>query len=218
MNYQVHYDRLIAKACSRAKLEGYTEQHHIVPLSLGGSTEQSNLITLTAREHFVAHLLLFKSNPNHKGLAYAAYRMSHRHLYKSSRIYSSLRETHVEACKEIGTNHKLRGTGIFAKGMQSKGGTVSSQLAISNKLGIHSEKYYGVGGKVSGKLPWWFNPVSGKSRRAKESPGEEWIRGRGNTIRASYETQSKLKIGIYAEGVQLKAARLGGLAKKKFKL
>jgi HNH endonuclease/NUMOD3 motif len=40
--------------------EGYTERHHIVPKSLGGSNDASNLVALTAREHFVCHRLLTK--------------------------------------------------------------------------------------------------------------------------------------------------------------
>ena len=36
----------------------YIESHHIVPRSLGGADDKTNLIKLTAREHFVAHLLL----------------------------------------------------------------------------------------------------------------------------------------------------------------
>ena len=39
---------------------GYTERHHILPKSLGGSNNQSNLVALTAREHYVCHLLLIR--------------------------------------------------------------------------------------------------------------------------------------------------------------
>lgn len=38
----------------------YTEKHHILPRSLGGSDVEDNLVVLTAKEHFVAHLLLSK--------------------------------------------------------------------------------------------------------------------------------------------------------------
>lgn len=38
----------------------YTEKHHIIPSSLGGSNDKSNLVTLTAKEHFICHLLLTK--------------------------------------------------------------------------------------------------------------------------------------------------------------
>ena len=38
----------------------YTERHHIVPESLGGSSDDSNMVTLTAKQHFICHLLLTK--------------------------------------------------------------------------------------------------------------------------------------------------------------
>lgn len=34
------------------------------------------------------------------------------------------------------------------------------------------------GGTVAGKLPWWHNPITGETTRAKESPGESWVNGR----------------------------------------
>ena len=36
------------------------ETHHIIPKSLGGGNESSNLVSLTFREHFIAHKLLTK--------------------------------------------------------------------------------------------------------------------------------------------------------------
>jgi hypothetical protein len=39
---------------------GYTEKHHIIPKSMGGSNKSSNLVKLSARQHFVAHWLLTK--------------------------------------------------------------------------------------------------------------------------------------------------------------
>jgi hypothetical protein len=38
----------------------YFENHHILPRSLGGSNEGKNLVLLTAKEHFVCHMLLCK--------------------------------------------------------------------------------------------------------------------------------------------------------------
>lgn len=47
------------KKAAKAAL-GYVEKHHIVPRSLGGDDSKSNLVFLTAREHFICHLLLIK--------------------------------------------------------------------------------------------------------------------------------------------------------------
>lgn len=37
---------------------GYFEKHHILPKSLGGSNARNNIVSLTAREHYICHLLL----------------------------------------------------------------------------------------------------------------------------------------------------------------
>ena len=34
------------------------------------------------------------------------------------------------------------------------------------------------GGEISGKLPWWYNPKTRETTRAKKSPGESWQLGR----------------------------------------
>ena len=60
MNYFLAYQRLIAKAKARVCPEGYVERHHILPKALNGSDDSSNLVALTAKEHFVAHVLLAK--------------------------------------------------------------------------------------------------------------------------------------------------------------
>jgi hypothetical protein len=57
--YTTWYNKIIDKAKSRL-LEGYSEIHHIIPRSLGGTDDPNNLIQLTAREHFICHLLLTK--------------------------------------------------------------------------------------------------------------------------------------------------------------
>lgn len=46
-----------AKKCVKS---GYVEKHHIIPKSLGGPNHKENLVDLSAREHFVCHLLLTK--------------------------------------------------------------------------------------------------------------------------------------------------------------
>jgi hypothetical protein len=51
---------LIEKALVRIDKQGYSEGHHIVPLSLGGQDTVDNIVSLSAREHFIVHLLLTK--------------------------------------------------------------------------------------------------------------------------------------------------------------
>lgn len=60
MIYSRIYDSLIVNAKARKSPSGYTEIHHILPRSLGGSNDHDNLVTLTAKEHYIAHHLLYK--------------------------------------------------------------------------------------------------------------------------------------------------------------
>lgn len=61
MNYRAIYERFIAGRREReAALLGYFEKHHVVPRTLGGDDDASNIIRLTAEDHFFAHLLLAK--------------------------------------------------------------------------------------------------------------------------------------------------------------
>lgn len=60
MNYKKHYQKLIEtrKNLKRNKKNEFFEKHHIIPKCIGGSDKKENLILLTPKEHFIAHLLL----------------------------------------------------------------------------------------------------------------------------------------------------------------
>ena len=57
--YKSWYDSIIQKANNRT-ISTYKEKHHILPRCLGGKDNQENLVELTAREHFIVHMLLCK--------------------------------------------------------------------------------------------------------------------------------------------------------------
>jgi hypothetical protein len=59
MNYSKIYFNIVERR-KQSPYDGYVEKHHIVPKSLGGSDDKENLVALSAREHFIAHLLLTK--------------------------------------------------------------------------------------------------------------------------------------------------------------
>lgn len=80
MNYTNIYDSLIKRAIERDAIEKF-EKHHIVPRSLGGSNKKSNLVKLSLREHFIAHLLLAKIHGH--GMWFALYMMSNFKKYNS---------------------------------------------------------------------------------------------------------------------------------------
>ncbi|NDB81621.1 MAG: HNH endonuclease [Alphaproteobacteria bacterium] len=73
MNYHKIYNDLIntRKSLRRTKSDGqYYENHHIIPACLGGSDDDSNMVLLTAKEHWIAHCLLAKMSYDNKQNSY----------------------------------------------------------------------------------------------------------------------------------------------------
>lgn len=82
MDYQRIYNNIVVRAHGRKKMKKhdcdyvYYERHHVVPRCLGGSNDRTNLVYLTAEEHWLAHLLLVKIYPGNAKLVFACKAMS----------------------------------------------------------------------------------------------------------------------------------------------
>ena len=115
MNYQYHYDCLIERAYSRSKPAEYCEEHHITPSSLGGSNAKENLVWLTGREHYVAHMFLAKL---YGYKMWAAVRwMGEQRKRTTSRMYCAAKVNSLEVLSEAGK--------------------IGGAIAVTKKLGIH---------------------------------------------------------------------------------
>jgi DNA-binding CsgD family transcriptional regulator len=96
MNYQRLYNNIVEnRKINPLSLNEYGETHHITPKSLGGVDDSSNLIRLTAREHYICHLLLSEM---YEKETFEWYKMNHafqmmnlngvkQNRYFNSRIY-----------------------------------------------------------------------------------------------------------------------------------
>jgi hypothetical protein len=87
MEYKKIHDRIIANALARSKLEGYSEKHHILPKCMGGSDLKSNLVYLTAKEHFIVHALLSRIYPDNNKLQFAFYLMASCGVHSKNKRY-----------------------------------------------------------------------------------------------------------------------------------
>lgn len=105
MNYLKLYNKLIDKGLARGlnkrNIPFYTESHHILPRCLGGPDTEDNLVLLSAREHFIAHLLLFKIYRLSK-LMFAIHRMCGDKF--DSAKYEWMRKEHSKAVSEHMSN------------------------------------------------------------------------------------------------------------------
>ena len=106
--YTTTYFKIIDRAKTR-DLNCYKERHHIVPKSLGGDNSTQNLVNLTAKEHFVCHLLLTKmlQGEHKKKMTYALWLLcnikndtqEHRYI-PSSKIYEQTRSLYAKNMSE----------------------------------------------------------------------------------------------------------------------
>jgi hypothetical protein len=101
--YTRWYYQIITTAQQRS-LTGYTEEHHIIPKSLNGSNDSTNLVLLTAREHLICHMLLTKmvTGKHHQKMIHAWWAMAtleaecqDRHRL-TSRQYETVRKAYSE--------------------------------------------------------------------------------------------------------------------------
>jgi hypothetical protein len=102
-----------AKSENRKKFQGtYYENHHIFPKSLFPLWEKkkSNLVLLTAREHFFCHQLLDKIYPN-SNMFVALWRLSNNKKYKvNSKQYEKLKIKFSNYMSEkMKNNHPFKG-------------------------------------------------------------------------------------------------------------
>jgi len=91
------YFSIIDQANTKVRPD-YTENHHIIPRSLGGTDDADNLVSLTAKEHYLCHLLLPKmlEGENKYKMLCAIHRMAFsnqkQRVKVPSRVYERVRQ------------------------------------------------------------------------------------------------------------------------------
>jgi hypothetical protein len=194
MNYEKIYNAIVskAKAEDRKKIKDgiYYERHHIIPKCMGGSNDKSNLILLTAKEHYMSHRLLCEIYPDNRLLLFAMRCMingltsSKKRYIPYGRIYARLKEAHsllnIGSIRSDDTRKKMSSA---AKGKLK--GPMSSEtkkkLSDLRKGSIHSEE---TKKKMSGKI---------RSEETKKKMSES---AKGRIM----SEESKQKIGNASKG------------------
>jgi hypothetical protein len=146
--------------------ESGLERHHILPRSLGGTDDSSNITFITPREHFVCHWLLTKIYPNgeeHWKMLNALRMMraenpnQKRYNTKiTSRVYAKLKEEYakLQSEKVSGENNPMYGDKFFRteEGKQRQKNSITgdknpakrsdvSQKISANKTGKQREPF-----------------------------------------------------------------------------
>lgn len=147
--YYHWYCKIVEKAKNRIT-DVNCEKHHILPRSLGGSNDTSNIVSLTTREHFLCHILLTKctSGLHKEKMIYAANMMSNFKKY-NSKVYAILKEEHRKLLKSrCGENHPSFGRKDSQSTIQKRLANTDRNL-LKSQLGKKGENHPAFGRKWS---------------------------------------------------------------------
>jgi hypothetical protein len=98
LHYLNRYNKFIG-ALKEQTIDGYYELHHIIPKSSGGSNDKSNLIALTARQHYIAHWMLWKAYGENMTRAFFMMSSVGRYERVSSKTYDKARKDYSQQVK-----------------------------------------------------------------------------------------------------------------------
>jgi putative SOS response-associated peptidase YedK len=165
MDYLKVYCNLIRKAENRTPPEGYTEKHHTFPKSIFG--KNNRVVVLTTREHYVAHLLLWKickkryKSKNQKTIKmfYALWYMNNRskeNRYCNSKLYEIMRNKFINVRK-----NDIQWKDNFLLGRQK----MKNNPKYKEMMNIRN--------KELSKSPEWLDSIRKSANKRKENP--VWI-------------------------------------------
>lgn len=160
------------------KADCYVERHHVIPKSEGGSNNPDNLVNLTAREHYVAHLLLAKIYDDFKMLAAVKY-MQTRHnesrKFKfNSRLYAALRKRFAWKISEAYAGEKgyWFGRRHSAEARQKMSDAKRGKPTWSKGKAMSDEQKKKLSKALRGEKNYWFG----------KHPSEETLRKRSEAM------------------------------------
>lgn len=182
--YAIRYMNFIESRPKNRNLK-YSEQHHILPRSLYPEFEDEplNLISLTAKEHYIAHHLLYKAFPKSYSMLRAFWGMcngwqdlSTQHRYtpqNTSRTYSELRKhVAIEMSKRMSEHNPYTQQKIKDRIIEKHGGLGNSSDTIFAKQKQTMIEKFGTDNYF--KLPEFILGIAERNRNAwKDSDVKE---------------------------------------------
>ena len=199
-HYWNRYIKFINNIQSKGKRKlKYKEKHHIIPRCLDNSLckEPENLIILSPREHFIAHLILSKCfikdseayyKMNYALLAMVNLKMKYhsREYYLNSSYYESLRITYIKYRREYMKTHirEDKYKSLIGKGKPSPN---KGMIWITNGT---VNKYINKDDSIP--LGWYKGCTqSKKSDHCKQALKEAWNVNRENRIGKNHPMYGK---------------------------
>lgn len=203
--YSTWYYNIINKSKNRL-LNGYKEKHHIIPRCLGGKDTKDNLAILTAREHFIVHMLLCKFT---KGLArrsmfFALNSMMNlnnrgmRKIKYSSRTFEKVRKQCAKYLKgnkynlgRIPSQETRLKISQATKGLK-KSDETRLRMSLANKGKVLSEEIkQKIANSLKSENSFWFGKKHKQSTKDKMS---KKAKGRQNALGFKHNDDAKKRM------------------------
>lgn len=197
--YSAWYFALVEKSTARGWTKNsapcYVEGHHVIPRSISGDgIRAGEIIYLTAREHFVMHLLLPKmlSGKDKQKMQLALHRImtgNNKNYCKSSHLYELVRKTHAIAASERSTDYwasltKEQKSKMRSGDKNSRWGAIVSEntrqkISNANKGRLSKDKHplWGVGHSEATRTKCSVNA-------ARKALGKKWYNDGTNAFLA----------------------------------
>jgi hypothetical protein len=184
--YFAFVEKATARGWTKSSAPCYVEGHHVIPRSItGDSIRTGELVYLTAREHFVMHLLLPKmlSGKDKQKMQLALHRITtgnNRNYCKSSHLYELIKKHHAIAASERSIEYWASLTTEQKSSMRtgeknSRWGAVVTgdtrqKISIANKGKLSKEKHplWGIGHSKAARNKCSVNA-------ARKALGKKWF-------------------------------------------
>jgi hypothetical protein len=206
MDYKRIHDAIIENRRKMGNPSGYSENHHVIPKSFGGSDAANNLVRLTAKEHFIIHRLLAKIYPN-SGMVHAIFKMScitkaDGRYRVSSRTYEYLREQHSKRISEDKVAAKKKSETLKGRKQSPEHAKKRAESRKSKGQWLSEETKKKIGESNKGKLGVWsgkhLTPEMIEKRNATRHSNGNYSWTEGQRKKAS-ETHKGIKKGPRTE-------------------
>lgn len=206
MNYIKTYIRLIRRAQERTTISEYSERHHIFPQALYGKNDKT--VFLTAREHLIAHQLIWMGCRKRYGVA---------HSYTRKMFYAfntmSWNAPQLQRVKSRQFEVAREAASYYMRGDQnpSKRSDVREKISISKKgqsrPDMKGKRYFGAADEVIESIKKTVGdkkrgvstnyPKNRKKKGALPPDTKNAIREARNRRMAKWLTASRDEVGLW---------------------
>lgn len=215
MTYKEFIDNILETRGRFACGDEYHECHHIIPKCMNGLDDDTNLIDLFAREHFIAHKLLAIENPDNEKLIYAWWNMcqcpgsSQQRVNVTPEEYEEARKMYVQ--KFSGENNpsarrviRLCDEKVYSTVRACRVDNNMSNFTIHNRLNHHHDfMYYDEWIQLSETeqdairaIDWSLIQHINRSEAAKKA-------GNGGSVKCSQSTRQKIGVANKKHGIMV---------------